>query len=218
MIHKLFFFLFVFLVETLKLDFAHNLKKFDAKIRKNICCQLLHNISSVNAGHNYFLIFSDILGNSNQLEVPSQQIKTQHLLVIHSILENTVKNSPSFRNSSLWKLKAASMSFSFITENLKLWTNLGSENSTTTFHKDQKCCRTVHRVIRTWFWKFHHHDCTFKCFLEEKLPIPGELKQLLRVTAVEIWILPQILNVCIMFLVLGIIAETITFCSSSFFL
>lgn len=134
------------------------------------------------------------MGNSNQLEGPLQQIKTQQPSVIHSILENTVKNSPSFRNSSLWKLKAARISFSFITENLKLWTNLSSENSMMTFRKDQKCCQTVHMVIRMWFWKFHHHDGTFKCFLEEKLPIPGELKQLLRVTAVEIWILPQILN------------------------
>lgn len=93
------------------------------------------------------------------------------------------------------KTKAASMSFSFITENLKLWTNLGAENSMTTSHKVDK------NVVKLFIWslecgcgKFHHHDYTFKCFLEEKPPIPGELKQLLKVTAVEIRILPQILN------------------------
>lgn len=87
------------------------------------------------------------------------------------------------------------MSFSFITENLKLWTNLSAENSMTTFNKVEK------NVVKLFIWslecgfgKFHHHGCTTKCFLEEKPPIPGELKQLLKVTAIEIRILPQILN------------------------
>lgn len=87
------------------------------------------------------------------------------------------------------------MSFSFITENLKLCTSLGTENSTTTFHKvDKNVIKLLISSLECDFGKFHYNECSFKCFLEENPPIPGELKQLLKVTAVEIRVLPQILN------------------------
>lgn len=61
-----------------------------------------------------------------------------------------------FRNSSLCKRKAASMCFSFITENFKLCTNLlSAENSMRTLHKicGQKCRQTTYINIKMWFGK-----------------------------------------------------------------